>query len=95
MLVNCVLYTFPPEKVEEAEKVLIPLRDGSRNEAGCNTFDVTRSTEDPNVFVLYEEWRDQEALDVHYKTEHFNKYGINGVRALASNRIGHRCRPLD
>jgi quinol monooxygenase YgiN len=95
MLVNCVLYTFPPEKVEEAEKVLVLLRDGSRAEAGCISFDVSRSTEDPNVFVLYEEWRDQEALDVHYKTEHFNKYGINGVRALASNRIGHRCRPLD
>ena len=95
MLVNCVLYTFPADKVAEAEKVLIPLRDGSRAEAGCISFDVSRSTEDPNVFVLYEEWRDQEALDVHYKTEHFNKYGINGVRALASNRIGHRCRPLD
>jgi quinol monooxygenase YgiN len=95
MLVNCVIYTFPAEKAEEAAKVLVPLRDGSRAEPGCITFDVSRSTEDPNVFVLYEEWRDQAALDIHYKTEHFEKYGINGVRALASNRIGHRCRPLD
>jgi quinol monooxygenase YgiN len=95
MLVNCVIYTFPADKAEEAVKVLIHLRDGSRAEPGCVTFDVSRSTEDPNVFVLYEEWRDQEALDVHYKTAHFEKFGINGVRALASNRIGHRCRPLD
>ncbi len=47
---------------------------------GCITFDVSRSTEDPNVFVLYEEWRDQNALDVHYKSAHFEKYGINGIR---------------
>ena len=51
MLVNCVIYTFPADKAEEAAKVLAPLRDGSRAEAGCITFDVSRSTEDPNVFV--------------------------------------------
>jgi len=95
MLVNCVIYTFPANQAEEAAKLLAFLRDGARAEAGCLSFDVSRSTEDPNVFVLYEEWRDQEALDFHYKTAHFEKYGIYGVRALASNRIGHLCRPLD
>jgi quinol monooxygenase YgiN len=95
MLVNAVLYTFPADKAEEAAQLLIRLRDGSRAEPGCITFDVSRSTDDPNVFVLYEEWRDQAALDEHYATEHFTRYGVNGVRALASNRLGHRCRPLD
>ena len=95
MLVNAVIYTFPADKAEEAARLLGPLRDGSRAEPGCITFDVSRSTEDPNVFVLYEEWQDQAALDVHYKTAHFEKYGINGVRTLASNRTAYRCRPLD
>jgi quinol monooxygenase YgiN len=95
MLVNAVIYTFPPEKAEEAARFLRSLRDASRTEPGCVTFDVSRGIEDPNAFVLYEEWRDQEALDVHYKTEHFEKFGINGIRALATNRLAHRCRPLD
>jgi quinol monooxygenase YgiN len=95
MLVNAVIYTFPADKAEEAAKLLRPLRDGSRAEPGCITFDVSRSNDDPNTFVLYEEWHDQAALDVHYKTEHFIKFGINGIRTLATNRLAHRCSPLD
>jgi quinol monooxygenase YgiN len=95
MLVNAVIYTFPADKAEEAARLLRPLRDGSRAEPGCITFDVSRSNDDPNVFVLYEEWRDQAALDEHYKTEHFTRFGVNGIRALASNRLAHRCVPLD
>ncbi len=94
MLVNAVIYTFAPENVAEAERTLIALRDASRAEAGCITFDVSRSIEDETAFVLYEEWNDQAALDVHYATDHFKNYGLNGIRKLASTRVGHRCRPL-
>ena len=95
MLVNAVIYTFPAEKVEEASRTLRSLRDASRAEPGCITFDVSRGIEDTNAFVLYEEWRDQAALDEHYKTPHFEKFGVNGIRVLATNRVAHRCRPLD
>ena len=95
MLVNAVIYTFPPDKINDVEDMLVQLRDGSRAEAGCITFDVSRSLEDPNAFVLYEEWADQAALDTHYKEDHFQRFGLNGIRPLATSRIGHRCRPLD
>ena len=95
MLVNAVVYTFPADKVDAAITALRALREASRAEAGCLTFDVSRSIEDPSAFVLYEEWRDQAALDEHYATEHFKKFGINGIRSLASNRLAHRCRPLE
>jgi len=95
MLVNAVIYTFPAEKAEEAAGMLRSLRDRSRAEAGCITFDVSRSIDDPNAFVLYEEWRDQATLDEHYQTEHFKTFGVNGVRTLATNRLAHRCSPLE
>ena len=88
MLVNAVIYTFPADKAEEAARLLRPLRDASRAEAGCITFDVARSNDDPNVFVLYEEWRDQAALDEHYKTDHFITFGVNGIRFSTMNAIG-------
>ena len=94
MLVNAVIYTFPAEKAADAERMLIELRDASRAELGCITFDVSRSIEDGGVFVLYEEWNDQAALDFHYATEHFTRLGLNGIRPLASARIGHRCSSL-
>jgi quinol monooxygenase YgiN len=95
MLVQTVVYTLPADKAEEAARTLRSLRDASRGEAGCLTFDVSRSTDDANVFVLYEEWKDKAALDFHYETEHFKKYGINGIRVLASNRTAYHSVPLD
>lgn len=95
MLINAVIYTFTPENVSAGEEALRGLRAGSRTETGCITFDVARGIDDPNVFFLYEVWTDQAALDAHYKTEHFERYGINGVRALAKERIGHRVQNLD
>jgi quinol monooxygenase YgiN len=95
MLVNAVIYTVPADKVEEAIRALRSLRDASRAEAGCITFDVSRSVDDSSAFVLYEEWRDQAALDEHYKTDHFNRFGVNGIRTLAVNRLAHRCLPLE
>ncbi len=94
MLVNAVIYTFPADAAADAERMLIELRDASRAEPGCITFDVSRSIDDTSVFVLYEEWHDQAALDFHYATEHFARLGINGIRPLASARIGHRCTSL-
>jgi quinol monooxygenase YgiN len=95
MLINAVIYTFGPEDAVAAETALRGLRDGSRTEPGCITFDVARGIDDPNVFFLYEIWTDQAALDAHYTTEHFQRYGVNGVRVLAKERIGHRARNLD
>ena len=94
MLVNAVVYTFPAEDADAAEALLIELRDRSREEAGCIAYDVARGIDDPGVFVLHEVWRDQAALDTHYAEEHFTRLGINGVRRLARERVGHRCRAL-
>jgi quinol monooxygenase YgiN len=93
-LVNAVIYTFPSDKADEAEALMLALRDRSREEAGCIGFDVARGIDDTNVFVLHEVWRDQAALEQHYTEPHFIEFGTNGVRRLATERIGHRCRAL-
>jgi quinol monooxygenase YgiN len=95
MLVNAVIYTFPEDKADEAAGILLALRDASRTEPGCIGYDVARGVDDASVFVLHEVWRDRAALEEHYATEHFARLGMNGVRPLASSRIGHRCRNLD
>ena len=66
----------------------------SRAEAGCSAFDVAQSLDDPNTLVLHEEWADQAALDAHFKTPHFEQFGLNGLRKLATARVGHRCKPF-
>jgi len=89
MLTNVVVYTFPAGKADEAENMLKPLSAASLAEPGCSRFDVNRSVDDPATFVLYEEWADQAALDAHFATPHFAKYGTEGIRKLAQSRTGY------
>lgn len=46
-------------------------RDVLEYEAGCTSFVVSRSVDDPQVFTLAEVYDDQAALDAHRLTRHF------------------------
>jgi quinol monooxygenase YgiN len=87
MLVNAVMYTFPPEKADQVQALFAELAVKSREEPGCIAYEVARGAGgDSGTFMLFEKWRDQAALDEHYATEHFRKLGVNGVRHLATSR---------
>lgn len=74
--------------------MLRELRDASRKEEGVISFNVARSQEKPNVFALWEEYRDRVALDAHMQTEHFKRLVLNGIRPLAQQRNGEVVVPL-
>ena len=95
MVVNAIIYTFPDDDADHAAALLRELRDTTRKEPGCLRFDVARSIQNPSVFALYEEYSDEAALETHLASEAFNRLGINGIRKLAKERIGHKCHPLD
>jgi quinol monooxygenase YgiN len=94
MLVQCVHFTFAPEDGAEAEASLRVLREASRKEKGVITFDVARSQDQPNVFALWEEYRDKDALDAHKATEHYQRLVLDGVRPLARQRNGEMLVPI-
>lgn len=41
------------------------------SEPSCVVYRVSRSLDDPDVFVLYEEYTDEDALLAHRETDHF------------------------
>lgn len=47
-----------------------PLVAATRAEAGCHLYEFNQSNDDPRVFVVYEKWADQAALDLHMQTPH-------------------------
>lgn len=94
MLVQSVHFTFAPEDADKAEAIFRELRDASRKEEGVIAFEVARSAEKPNVFALWEEYRDRAALDAHTATEHYRHLVLNGVRPLARERIGEIVFPI-
>jgi quinol monooxygenase YgiN len=94
MLVQSIHYTFAPEDADKAAGILRELRDASRKEEGVLAFHVARSQENPNVFVLWEEYRDAAAQDAHKATDHFARLVLNGVRTLAKQRNAEALSPL-
>ena len=95
IIVSIVIYTFAPEDADYAGELLRELRDTTRLEPGCLCYDVSRAIDSPHIFVLYEEYVDQAALDTHMASEVFDRLGINGIRKLAKDRIHQKCLPLD
>jgi quinol monooxygenase YgiN len=94
MLIQSIHFTFAREDADKAEGFLRELRDQSRKEDGVISFDIGRSKEKPNVFALWEEYRDKASLESHIATEHFQRLVIHGVRIMAEQRDAETVYPI-
>ncbi|WP_030153608.1 putative quinol monooxygenase [Oerskovia turbata] len=54
-----------------ALEVYRELVDATRQEAGCLSYELLQRMDDATRFVLVEEWKSQDDLDAHTRTEHF------------------------
>ena len=62
-------------KNDEFEAVFKKLEAaGAENEDGCNFYSCHR-TEDPNVYVVLEQYKDGDAMAAHGKSDHFRTFG--------------------
>jgi len=93
-MINSIHFTFAAKDADLVASLFRELRDASRKEAGVIQFEVGRSREKPNVFAVWEVYRDQEAIDAHLASEHFQRLVVNGVRPLAQERNAERVVPI-
>jgi quinol monooxygenase YgiN len=56
-----------PEKREEVFEILNAMVAPTRTEPGCVNYDFHCDQNDPNIFVFYENFVDDAALDIHIK----------------------------
>ena len=54
-----------PEKREVLLKILASFVAPTRTESGCVNYDFHCDAEDPNIFIFYENFVNQQALDTH------------------------------
>jgi quinol monooxygenase YgiN len=94
MIIASIHFTFASEDADKVESMLRELRDASVKEPGVVRFEVGRSQEKPNVFALWEVYRDKDAVDAHRASEHFQRLVVNGVRPLAQQRIVEMVVPI-
>jgi quinol monooxygenase YgiN len=64
---------FYEDKTEEAIKIYEELVEKTRLEDGCISYNLFRDKNDCSILTMIEEWKSQDALDKHMKTEHFTR----------------------
>ncbi|MFL5660856.1 MAG: putative quinol monooxygenase [Ktedonobacteraceae bacterium] len=55
-------------------RVIEKMASPSRKEPGCLFYQAQRSPDDPNVFFLYEQYRDAAGYEAHMASPHFEQY---------------------
>jgi quinol monooxygenase YgiN len=60
--------------------------EASLTEPGCLHFDVCADVADPDAFVLYEIYRDHDALEAHRRTAHFPRWRAAADELVAEQR---------
>jgi autoinducer 2-degrading protein len=57
-----------------------------RDEPGCVLYRAARAREEQDVFVLYEEYVDERALEAHRETPHFREFIEGEIVPLLESR---------
>ncbi|MDA9718253.1 antibiotic biosynthesis monooxygenase [Planctomycetaceae bacterium] len=91
---NIVLTVQEDHKIEVVRDLLCEAMRKSRNEPGCERFDVYQSQSKPNQFMMIEHWSSQEALDAHRQAEAYTTIYKPQVIPLVE-RVGHPVTLLD
>jgi quinol monooxygenase YgiN len=76
-----------PECAEALKSHLLTLLEATNKELGAIAVNLHRDRFNPNIFVLYEVWRDVAALEKHLTQPHAIAYQSVAADYLAQERI--------
>lgn len=79
MISFAVRMRFRPEDREEIARLLRELTLASRQEPGCMTYIPHTVESEPDSVVIYEQYRDEAALEAHRGAPHFQRWAIGGL----------------
>ncbi|MFG2488677.1 putative quinol monooxygenase [Streptomyces virginiae] len=72
-----------PARRQALQDALAALVEPSRAESGCFDYTPFELLEEPGTFYVRETWADQEALDFHRATPHFQAFAARFAELLA------------
>ena len=81
-----VTFHAAPGKGSELAQAMKVRCEVSRQDAGCEQFEVFQNVSDPGKLVLLELWKDQAALDAHAKLQAQRPSLPEGLRLGAGER---------
>ena len=78
----------------EVTAVFAKLTDESRKEPGCSMYQVHRHKTDSRRFFIYEQYKDDAALEAHRTSPYFLQYAKKELPKIADRVEGHLFEPL-
>jgi (4S)-4-hydroxy-5-phosphonooxypentane-2,3-dione isomerase len=94
MIVLAVTWMAKSGKEKDAERLFRQLTEASRQEPGCLMYVVHRHSDDPSSFFIYEQYKDQAALDAHRQTPHFLEIARGSLLQVADRKDANLYTPL-
>ena len=88
MIVVCVQVRVKPEHRDAFVAASVENGKQTIREPGNLRFDVLRSRDDPDRFVLYEAWRDEAGMLAHKETAHYRRWRETVAEWMAEERRG-------
>ena len=71
MIHATIRMTIPPQKCDEALKILRSMAEQCRNYLGCLSCRIYGDLQEKNVLMLEEVWRTQEDLNLHIRSDEY------------------------
>jgi len=94
MVVLAVTWVAKAGREAEVAALFAKLCEESRKEPGCGMYQVHRHRTEPRRFFIYEQYKDDAALEAHRASAHFLQYARKDLPKVADRVEGHLYEPL-
>jgi quinol monooxygenase YgiN len=86
MLILAVNLTMSAGHENEITEMFRKLQAATRQEPGCIAYVVQRSRENPLHYFVYEQYKNEGALEEHRNSPHFKQFATDGVFRFVKER---------
>jgi (4S)-4-hydroxy-5-phosphonooxypentane-2,3-dione isomerase len=94
MVVLAVTWVAKSGKEAEVAALFSKLTEESRKEAGCVMYQVHRHKTEPRRFFIYEQYKDDAALEAHRAAPYFLQFARKDLPKIADRTEGNLFEPL-
>jgi quinol monooxygenase YgiN len=95
MIVLAVTWLAKEGHEKEAVDLFCTLQTASRQEPGCLLYVAHRHRTDSRRFFIYEQYKDDAALEAHRDSAHFQRYAVGELPRIATRVEGELYDPLE
>ena len=94
MVVLAVTWVAKAARETEVAALFSQLTTESRKEPGCVMYQVHRHRTEPRRFFIYEQYKDEAALEAHRAAPHFLQYAKKELPKIANRVEGQLYEPI-